>query len=291
MRTRTLLGIDGTSPPFDRFKSIQRLAPARSGHRSTEHARHQLYVGREKQNPVNVLIKVTSKPGLVYERDLTNEISSLSTINRELPDSRNFPIVQDHGHLTDGRCYLVTSLFDEFPLATTIGADRVPEKLVAHVRLAIEIARVLLDLHHLEIFHVDLNPMNVLYRPGHGRPVVRIVDFESSYERARHSRGESYNPPTTPGYSAPEVTHQAPDARSDLFSLGAVLYTTLAGHRWTDQEGVSARVEADPDIDGELKDALLAAVDPVPDRRYPSVQEFQAALGVYLERIWPGRLW
>jgi serine/threonine protein kinase len=121
--------------------------------------------------------------------------------------------------------------------------------------------------------------------------VIRIVDFESSYERARHANGETYNPPTTSGYSAPEVSSRTPDARADVFSLGAVLYTALAGYRWTDGGEVSARVHADRDIDAELKDALLAAVDPVPDNRYPSVQAFRAALATYLERIWPGRAW
>jgi hypothetical protein len=291
MPNRTLLGIDVTAPPFDRFKSIHWLAPERTGHRSPEHARHQLYVGREKHNPVNLLIKATSKPGLFYEHDLANERQTLSTINRELPESRYFPVVLDHGRLADGRIYLITALFDEFPLATTTGAGRVPGKLVEHLRIAIEIARALMSLHRLEIFHVDLNPMNVLYRPSHGGPVIRIVDFESSYERARHANGETYNPPTTSGYSAPEVSSRTPDARADVFSLGAVLYTALAGYRWTDGGEVSARVHADRDIDAELKDALLAAVDPVPDNRYPSVQAFRAALATYLERIWPGRAW
>ena len=285
------LGIDCAAPPFDQLRNIEWLAPARSGHRSVEYARHQLYVGRELHNPVNVLIKVTSKPGLVYEQNLTNEISTLLTINRELPDSRHFPVVNDHGWLADGRRYLITSFFDEFPLSTTIGTDRDDGRLVAHLRMAIEVSRVLGEIHRLGIFHVDLNPMNILYRATSTRPVIRIVDFESSYERARHLAGEFYSPPTTPGYSAPEVSHQAPDARSDLFSLGAVFYTALAGYRWTDHGEVSARVQADGEIDTELKDALLKAVDSVPDRRYPSVRKFQAALTAYLERIWPGRAW
>ncbi len=291
MLNRDALAIDRSSPPFDQFRSIQWLAPARSGHRSPDHARHQLYVGREKRHPASVLIKVTSKPGLVYEHDLNNEIGSLSTINRELPDSQYFPVVQSHGRLADGRIYLITSLFDEFPLATTIGTERVSDKLVTHLRTAIEIARALTDIHRLEIFHVDLNPMNVLYRTGTDRPVIRIVDFESSYERRRHATSVFYSPPTTPGYSAPEVSGQAPDARSDVFSLGAVLYTLRAGFRWADDAAVGARVKTDPDLDAELKDALLTAVDPVPEKRYPSVQKFQAALGAYLERIWPGRSW
>ncbi|MEO5740251.1 MAG: protein kinase [Vicinamibacterales bacterium] len=291
MLNKDALAIDRLSPPFDQFRSIRWLAPARSGHHSPDHARHQLYVGREKQHPASVLIKVTSKPGLVYEHDLDNEINSLSTINRELPDSRYFPVVRDHGRLTDGRLYLITSLFDEFPLATTIGEERVPGKLVAHLKTAIEISRALTDIHGLDIFHVDLNPMNVLYRTGTERPVIRLVDFESSYERRRHTAGVFYSPPTTPGYSAPEVSSHAPDVRSDVFSLGAVLYALLAGYRWTDGEAVSARVKADPELDAELKDALLIAVDPDPGKRYHSAQEFQAALGAYLERIWPGRSW
>ena len=283
------LGIDHTAPPFDHLRHIEWLAPVRSGHRSTEHARHQLYVGREKQNPVNVLIKVTSKPGLVYEQDLANEISTLLTINRDLPDSQHFPVVHDHGWLADGRRYLITSLFDEFPLSTTIGTERDDARLVAHLRMAIEVSRVLGEIHRIDIFHVDLNPMNILYHATNNRPVIRIVDFESSYERARHLHGEFYSPPTTPGYSAPEVSHQAPDARSDLFSLGAGLYTALAGYRWTDHGEVSTRVRADTELDADLKAALLKAVDPVPDKRYPSVRKFQAALTAYLEQIWPGR--
>lgn len=291
MPHRDRLAIDASSPPFDRFKSLEWLGPKRSGRRSHEYGRHHLFSARDRRNPVSVLIKVTSKPGLVYERDLDNEISSLSTINRELPESRYFPFIHDHGRLADGRLYLITSLFDEFPLATTVGEDRAPGRLVVHLRIAIEISRALAEIHRLEIFHVDLNPMNVLYRTGTDRPVIRIVDFESSYERRRHSAGVFYSPPVTPGYSAPEVSRQAPDARADVFSLGAVLYTLLAGHRWMDGADVTARVAADDDLDAELKQALLTAVDRAPDRRHASIDAFQAALGAYLERIWPGRSW
>src|SRR6185369_10091503 len=118
--------VDGKSPPFDQLGSIHRLATARSGQASWEHARHQLYVARDKRTRANVLIKVTSKPGLVYEKDLANEIASLSTINRELPDSKYFPVLGEHGRLRDDRVYLTMSCFDEWPLATTIGPERIP---------------------------------------------------------------------------------------------------------------------------------------------------------------------
>src|SRR5688572_25030253 len=280
------------SAAFERFDSIQRLGPDRSGHASIEHVRHQLFVGRDVQTRANALIKVLTRPGLVYEHNLTNEIGASSTINRELPDSQFFPLLWDHGRLPDGRVFLIMSLFDEWPLATTIGPERLPHRLVAHLRTSLEVGRALADLHQIGVFHVDLNPMNILYRVEVGKPVIRIVDFESSYQVARHSSGVVYNPPTTPGFCAPEVTQgRAPDGRADVFSLGSVLYTLIAGYGWTWGKELSSCIEADPEIDADLRTILLTAVERDVGRRYRSIEEMSAALAAYLESIWPGRSW
>jgi serine/threonine protein kinase len=281
-RIDSTIDFDAKSPPFDQFKGIHRLARDRRGHVSVEHARHQLYVGNDSQNHTNVLIKVTAKPGLVYQENLENEIASLLTVNRSLPESRYFPFIQEHGKLRDGRVYIVESFFIELPLATAIGKEPIPRKTSAYLRTAMEIAKALGDLHTLGICHVDLNPMNILFRLEHDRPIVRIIDFESSYERARHSAGAFYNPPNTPGYSAPEISREAPGARSDVFSLGAVLYTMLAGYEWTWEADVWRCVQADRDLDPDLKRILLQAVDPNPDNRYPSMKEFHATLAAHL---------
>ena len=279
---------DPKSPPFDRLKHVRHLAPERSGHHSIEHVRHHLYVGRDRESAADVLVKVASRPGLVYQQNLDNEIASLTTINRELPRSPHFPVVLDHGRLRDGRVYLVMYLFNEFPLATTIGAERMPGRLVAQLRIALATARALADLHRIPIVHVDLNPMNILYRSEQGRSVVRIVDFESSYDPSRHS-GAFYDPPTTSDYSAPELSRQPPDARADVFALGAVLYTMIAGYEWTWKGDVAAVVSADRDLDPDLRALLVEAVDPDLDKRCESMERFADRLGAYLERIWPGR--
>ena len=289
--SRDPIDLDRSAPPFDQFSRIQWLSTTRSGHASVDHVRHHLYAGRDKRSRASVLIKVTAKPGVFYERNLSNEIASLTTINRELPDTRYFPFLVEDGRLRDGRVYLVTSLFDEFPLATSIGTERMPSRMVGHLRTAMEVATALSELHRIGIIHVDLNPMNILYRTERGAPVVRIVDFESSYDRSRHAAGAFYDPPTTPGYCAPEISTQPPDARSDLFSLGAVLYTMLASYQWTWEGDVGAAVDGDRELDAELKDVLRRAVDRDPAKRYPSVEPFREALAGYLERIWPGRSW
>jgi serine/threonine protein kinase len=277
------------SAPFTRFKNIQRLGQDRSGHASVEHVRHQLYTGRDLETQANALIKVTTRPGLVYQQNLENEIATLTTIGRELPDSRAFPLLWDHGRLADGRVFLIMSLFDEWPLATTVGPERRPDRLVAQLMTAVEVAAALADLHRIQIFHVDLNPMNILYRFEKGRPVIRLVDFESSYEVARHAAGQFYNPPTTSGFSAPEVQQRAPDGRADVFSLGAVLYTMIAGYQWTWTADLSASIEADAGVDAALRTILLTSVKRDPEGRYQSIRDLQAALAAYLETIWPGR--
>jgi serine/threonine-protein kinase len=290
MSHRAPVDIDSASPPFDHFTGIYPLASIRRESTPGEHGRHRLYVARDRRTRANVLIKVLSKPGLVYEQDLMNEIASLTTINRALPHSRYFPVLGDHGRLPDGRVYLTMSRFDEWPLATAIASERIPARKVASLRAAIEVATALAELHGLKIWHADLNPMNILYRTEGGRPIIRIVDFESSYEEARHSTGAFYNPPTTSAFSAPELAHRAPDARSDLFSLGAVLYTMLAGYEWTWTAEIGRSIAADSGIAAELKKILLTAVAD-PESRFKSSLELRAALAAYLEHIWPGRSW
>ena len=283
-----LIDIDTSSPPFDRLKGISVLATNRSGRESSVHARHQLFAARETATAAQVLVKVSSRPGLVYERNLTNEIESLTAINRRLPTSTAFPFLVDHGRMRDGRLYLMTYLFDELPLAASISTERITRHTVSHLRTAIEMARVLMELHQLPIYHVDLNPMNILHRVEQDKPIVRIVDFESSYDPARHASGVFYDPPTTPGYSAPEVSQQPPDARADVCSLGAVLYTMLTGFGWTWQDEVDVCVKADRTLDPELRAILSKAVARKPDRRYASAEALQSALSRYLEGIWPG---
>jgi serine/threonine protein kinase len=140
------------------------------------------------------------------------------------------------------------SLFHEWPLATSVASERVPARQSAHLRTAIEVARALAELHSLKIWHVDLNPMNILGRWERGNAVMRIVDFESSYETARHASGVLYNAPTTSAFSAPELSSRAPDARADVFSAGAVLYTMLAGYEWTWRAAVGQCVAADAEL-------------------------------------------
>ena len=131
-------------------------------------------------------------------------------------------------------------------------------------------AKALGELHRLQIVHVDLNPMNILYRVEKDYPVVRLVDFESSYARARHAAGVFYSPPTTPRFSAPEVSSQAPDARADVYSWAPCSTRCLPAisGRGTPRPMRASRATSTSIV--ELKEILGTAVAQDPARRYTS---------------------
>lgn len=97
------------------------------------------------------------------------------------------------------------------------------------VRLIIRQLASALDYAHGEgIVHRDIKPANVLYQPG---PMIKLVDFGIAKVEALDltATGEFIG---TPSYMSPEIfSGERVDGRSDLFSLGAILYQLLTGER------------------------------------------------------------
>ena len=158
-----------------------------------------------------------------------------------------------------------------------------------------QIADALGYAHSKGIVHLDVKPSNILLE-GDGTP--RISDFGLALRGASSDApGEAPTGGTLP-YMAPERLgsgREAPDPRSDVFSLGVVLYESVAGHRpfvgGSDEEIRTAILEGRPqaphrlshDVDRDLSAICMKAISPDPSLRYATVSEFAEDLREYLD--------
>jgi serine/threonine-protein kinase PpkA len=175
----------------------------------------------------------------------------------------------------------------EFLPAGTL-ATRIHEGLStrAALRTALQIGIALDAIHSREIVHRDLKPSNILFRAD-GRPV--IVDFGLAKDLGSDTvltiAGKLL---ATPRYMSPEqCMGKDVDTRSDIYSLGVIVYEMLTGKKIYDKAGVAELVqlhihEPCPRLEGELAvhqallDKMLAKN---PDDRFQNAAQLCAALG------------
>jgi len=135
---------------------------------------------------------------------------------------------------TDGLHYAVTELLEGDTLRERITPSGLPWKKVTSIGAAV--ADGLAAAHGRGIIHRDIKPEN-LFLTADGR--VKILDFglasvheEASADAETATITEAGTVMGTPGYMAPEQVKGKPaDTRSDIFSLGCVIYEMASGHR------------------------------------------------------------
>ena len=144
----------------------------------------------------------------------------------------NAAMIFDAGNLPDGRHFIVMEFVEGETLSQALAREgRFPASKA--VRIATEICDVLEEAHRLGIIHRDLKPSNILL----GKRGVCVLDFgvakvlassaESTFTHASTGSGQLIG---TPRYMSPEqCLGQRVGARSDLYSLGVLLYEMLAG--------------------------------------------------------------
>ena len=229
-----------------------------SGGQSTVYQARQLSVdGR------SVAIKVYRSPLRTEEdrRGFLREVEAMKALNGHPNVVR-----LDRADIIHGNAYIVMDLCEHSLADEVRDHGHLPADQVVH--LALRVARALAAAHAKGILHRDLKPANLL-RTSFGDVVV--ADFGIA---ALASGQGSYPPSGTPGYIAPETrVGQPPSVRSDVYSLGATLYTLLYGSAPVPGQRVN-----DSRIPSHLARAISGALSENPADRFTDMLAFSGAL-------------
>lgn len=274
----------------------------------------------------SVLVVKVSDPSQLVRRELTYAIDAeaarnywgemLERMRREaetLADVDHPNIVKFHetGLIGDDLRYVVMEFLRGRTLREVLNAKG-RLGLSEAIRVALDICAALEEIHNRGIIHRDINPSNVMIAEA----MSATVDYESDEETRlaiRHPQSaiklidfgiaKFPQPPGAPpftqhsvlsgtvSYASPEQCQsRAVDHRSDIYSLGAMLYEILTGERpftgRTPTEIALKHIQLDPvaprqlnlEIPAGLEKAILRALAKTPDERQQSISELSEAL-------------
>ncbi len=214
----------------------------------------------------------------------------------------NVADVTDCGTTPTGEFFFVMEFIDGVSLDAVIKRDG-QLTIERGLTIAVQICRALEAAHRAGIIHRDLKPSNVmLVRSQEQEELVKVLDF--GVAKFLHDTGDGANLTQTdaavgtPKYMSPEQIRGGGkvDFRSDIYALGAILYTMLAGGRLpvegaTVDEIWQHKLTRDPyplheyrsDLPADLEELVLACLARDPAERPRSAMDLKKKLLAHLE--------
>jgi serine/threonine-protein kinase len=268
-------------------KPIERIGRYEVECLAGEGATAMVYRARDPEIGRTVAIKVLKQEAFVdqdYLNRFQREAQSAGAISHP-----NIVTIYDVGKIDDVP-YITMEFLDESSLKELLaGGTKLPLKSV--VRIAIQLASALDYAHHRGVIHRDVKPANILLIGG--GETVKLTDFGIARKQGGGDlqRTEVGLVMGTPQYMSPEqVAGHTVDGRSDLFSLGSILYELLTGCRPFDDDNVARLMlqimEQEPEPIATKAPGVPAGVQRIvrklmskrPERRYETGAQLVKAL-------------
>jgi eukaryotic-like serine/threonine-protein kinase len=216
-------GKEGVGGMIGRYRLIERLGEGGCG---------VVYLA-EQHEPVRrkVALKIV-RLGM----DTENVIARFATERQALAlmDHPNIARVLDAGATASGRPYFVMELVDGEPITDFCEAGHL--EIRPRLELFVKVCQAIQHAHQKGVIHRDIKPTNVLVRRHDGSTEPKVIDFGIAKATAGSSAVDANFTVFdqflgTPAYMSPEQAAGGVDVdtRSDIYSLGALLYELIAG--------------------------------------------------------------
>lgn len=188
----------------------------------------------QQERPIKrrVALKVV-KPGMDSRQVIARFEAERQAL--ALLDHPNLAHIYDAGTTPAGRPYFAMEHVEGLPVTEYCDKERL--SIRDRLRLFLQVCHAVQHAHQKGIIHRDLKPSNVLVTTTDGGPLVKVIDFgiakalaQPLTDRTLYTQQGQFI--GTPDYMSPEqaeVDAQGVDTRSDVYSLGVVLYELLTG--------------------------------------------------------------
>jgi serine/threonine protein kinase len=212
-------------------------------------------------------------------------------------DHTNICVVHDIGETDDGQVFIVMGFYEGETLKRKI--ERGPLRVEEAVGIAVQVANGLVKAHGHGIIHRDIKPANIIFTVD---GVAKIVDFGLAKLTGQTLLTLTGSTVGTAAYMSPEQARgDAVDHRTDIWSLGVVLYEMIAGHRpfRSDYEQAlvyliineepESLVKVRPETDPALAQVVGQALVKQAAGRYQTMEEFREDLSAVTEGLKPAK--